>query len=292
MGHRRDLNDLKNTSLPVDLREGSGREAQQFERTFGPGWKHIWRVMVQGLRQESLISPQQAVGLVQAAGLHSVDIEAPLTQRERRQKPVHLTRFPQLASERLAFFFQSLKWIDKDRGGRGSFEPATDSLTGMRFHPGSVPSLTQIIPAYNEVVIPSVEFLKTGSDPEDAKNGSADDQPGLGDLTVPPQGDGVNTNLAFMISQFPDEWVFSHQEVEGRRCVGERRAAGLVHGLFEGPIERGLRGGDPLVGCFADAECGEDGDRCLAVRAGFGILAEDQGVLRTVPRKTRGGGPC
>lgn len=59
-----------------------------------------------------------------------------------------------------------------------------------------------------EVVIPSVEFLRAGAEQEDANNMSPDDQPGLGDMTLPPQGDGVNTNLAFMISQFPDEWVF------------------------------------------------------------------------------------
>lgn len=83
---------------------------------------------------------------------------------------------------------------------------------------GSVQSLTQIIPAYNEVVIPSVEFLRAGSEPEDARNASPDDQPGLGDLTVPPAGDGVNSNLAFMISQFPDEWVFLAKRLhaEGR----------------------------------------------------------------------------
>mmetsp|Transcript_1645 Transcript_1645/g.4577 ORF Transcript_1645/g.4577 Transcript_1645/m.4577 type:complete len:2143 (-) Transcript_1645:437-6865(-) len=202
MGHKRHLNDLKNTSLPIDLREHQGKEAILFERAFGPGWQHIWRVMVKGLLAESLVSPKQASGLLQAAGI-SLDGEAPLTHRERKQKPIHLTRFPLLAAERLAFFFQSLKWVDAQ-----GMEQATDTLTGVHFDPGSIPSLTQIIPAYNEVVIPSVEFLRAGAEQEDANNMSPDDQPGLGDMTLPPQGDGVNTNLAFMISQFPDEWVF------------------------------------------------------------------------------------
>ena len=33
MGHRRHLNDLKNTTLPVDLRPHVGREAKLFEAT-------------------------------------------------------------------------------------------------------------------------------------------------------------------------------------------------------------------------------------------------------------------
>merc|ERR1719167_523697 len=103
MGHRRDLNDLKNTSLPIDLRERRGREALLFERTFGPGWQQIWRGMVKSLMQESFISPKQATGLVQAAGI-SMDGEAPLGARDKISdaKPIHLTRFPNLAAERLA----------------------------------------------------------------------------------------------------------------------------------------------------------------------------------------------
>merc|ERR1719215_1103788 len=215
MGHRRHLNDLKNTSLPIDLRPSEGKEALLFERTFGPEWQQVWRVMVKSLLAESLISPKQAQGLVQAAG---ISLEAALlTSRERKMKPIHLTRFPHLAGQRLAFFFQSLKWVDSHGSGyKMKFEPTTDALTSDGFDPGSIPSLTQIIPAYNEVVIPSVEFLRAGAEPEDAKNSSPDDQPGLGDLTVPPAGDGINTNLGFMISQFPDEWVFLvkrlHQE--------------------------------------------------------------------------------
>jgi len=208
MGHRRHLNDLKNTSLPIDLRPNQGREAKLFETTFGPGWQQVWKKMVESLAEESLISPKQATGLVQAAGI-SMHGTAPLTHRERKEKPIHLTRFPHLASQRLAFFFQSLKWIENFKPSKGmEFKSSVDALTGDSFDPGSIPSVTQIIPAYNEVVIPAVEFLRAGAEPEDARNSSPDDQPGLGDLTIPPQGDGVNTNLGFMISQFPDEWVF------------------------------------------------------------------------------------
>merc|ERR1719203_1368935 len=141
--------------------------------------------MITSLAAESLISPKQATGLVQAAGI-SLDGQMPLTHRDRKEKSIHLTRFPHLASQRLAFFFQSLKWIETSQPGHGrTFKPETDALTGDHFDPGSIPSLTQIIPAYNEVVIPSVEFLRAGGEPEDARNSSPDDlEPGLGDLTV------------------------------------------------------------------------------------------------------------
>jgi len=236
MGHRRQLNDLKNTSLPIDLREDLGREALLFENTFGPAWQLVWRVMVRSLLVESLISPKQAAGLCHAAGI-SLEGDTPPTQREKVQKPIHLTRFPPLAGERLAFFFQSLKWIEACGSGRyNDFDSATDSLTGHLFDPGSIPSLTQIIPAYNEVVIPSVEFLKAGADPEDARNSSPDDSPGLGDLTVPPQGDGVNTNLAFMISQFPDEWVFMAKRLHSEGWIETAESQDLYHNFMKGKL--------------------------------------------------------
>jgi len=232
MGHRRHLNDLKNTTLPVDLRPHVGREAKLFEATFGPGWQQVWRKMVKGLEEESLISPSQASGLIQAAGapLHE---GAMFTSRERKLKQIHLTRYPRLAAERLAFFFQSLKWVD---GNHNSHTLSTDTLTGEHFDVGTVPSLTQIIPAYNEVVIPSREFLKAGAEIEDATNGSPDDQPGLGDLTVPPRGDGMNTNLAFMISQFPDEWVFLCKRLHAQGWIETAETKELYHGFLKNKV--------------------------------------------------------
>mmetsp|Transcript_124845 Transcript_124845/g.324298 ORF Transcript_124845/g.324298 Transcript_124845/m.324298 type:complete len:2327 (-) Transcript_124845:162-7142(-) len=204
MGHKRRLNDLKNTSLPVDLRRGCGREARLFERAFGPGWHGIWSVIVETLCRESFIGISEMAGLLEAAGI-SVD-EAPLG--EGRERVIHLSRFPRVAAERLAMFFQSLKWIQEDHPSKGmSFQSDTDALTGVDFHPGSIPTLSQIIPVYNETVIPPVGFLSGGSDPQDACNRGSDDKIGLGDLTLPPLGDGVNTNLGFMISQFSDEWL-------------------------------------------------------------------------------------
>mmetsp|Transcript_57963 Transcript_57963/g.180146 ORF Transcript_57963/g.180146 Transcript_57963/m.180146 type:complete len:1155 (+) Transcript_57963:268-3732(+) len=174
------------------------------------GWQQVWKAMVEGLLEEWLISPVDARNLCEAAGI-AVDGDDLQTHREKKEHPIHLTRFPALAAERLAFFFHSLKWIE--RGANGTkFQSETDALTGEHFDPGSVPSLTQIIPAYNECVIPSEEFLRTGAQQTDAMNQSPMGRPGVGDLTDPPKGDGVNTNLAFMISQFPDEWDFlTHQ---------------------------------------------------------------------------------
>eukprot|EP00445_Apocalathium_hangoei_P014980 CAMPEP_0203882886 /NCGR_PEP_ID=MMETSP0359-20131031/27033_1 /ASSEMBLY_ACC=CAM_ASM_000338 /TAXON_ID=268821 /ORGANISM="Scrippsiella Hangoei, Strain SHTV-5" /LENGTH=2228 /DNA_ID=CAMNT_0050802995 /DNA_START=128 /DNA_END=6814 /DNA_ORIENTATION=+ len=228
MGHSRQLNDLKNTSLPIDLREKQGREAQLFEKVFGPGWQQIWKSMVRSLLNESFISPKQAASLCQAAGI-SLEGEMPLTHRDKKTKPIHLGRFPSLAAERLAFFFQSLKWIESQKNGEKAFESSTDALTGVNFDAGSIPSLTQIIPAFSEVVIPSLDFLRAGAQQEDALNGSPDDQPGLGDLTLPPQGDGVNTNLAFMISQFPDEWVFLAQRLHSQGLIQSGESQELYH---------------------------------------------------------------
>jgi len=211
MGHSRHLNDLKNTSLPIDLRPQVGRDARRFEVTFGPGWQQVWKLMVEGLVEESLIGAHHAHGLCEAAGI-ALDGDELRTRREKKEQPIHLARFPTLAAERLAFFFRSLEWIE--RGARGTlFQSETDALTGERFDVGSVPSLTQIIPAYNEVVIPSEDFLRAGSETADAMNQSPMGRRGVGDLTDPPRGDGVNTNLAFMISQFPDEWDFFAEQL-------------------------------------------------------------------------------
>eukprot|EP00411_Alexandrium_monilatum_P072463 CAMPEP_0175565768 /NCGR_PEP_ID=MMETSP0096-20121207/39613_1 /TAXON_ID=311494 /ORGANISM="Alexandrium monilatum, Strain CCMP3105" /LENGTH=561 /DNA_ID=CAMNT_0016869063 /DNA_START=81 /DNA_END=1763 /DNA_ORIENTATION=+ len=63
-----------------------------------------------------------------------------------------------------------------------------------------------IIPAYNETVTPTRKWLSEGSRPDDARNQLAG---GVGavERTLPPKGDGLNTNLAFVISQFRDEWA-------------------------------------------------------------------------------------
>lgn len=233
MGHGRCLNDLKNTALHVDLRKGYGREAGFFERALGPEWKKVWCAMVTNLLAESLVSRQDADELLQAAGTSLSGL--PLVEHSSGGT-INLARLPHLAAERLALFFQSLKWIQQDHTGKGMhFEPATDALTGPHFHPGSVPSLTQIIPAFNETVIPSVDFLIAGSAPQDACDSCADGSK-LGDSSLPPRGDGVNTNLAFMISQFAEEWKFLVERLHHEGMPGHIDA----HQLYERFIDREL----------------------------------------------------
>jgi len=157
-----------------------------------------------------------------------------------------LKKFPELASERLEFFFHSLKWIKEPSGPvRGSrFNPSTDALTGRDFDTGTVPSLTMIIPAYNEVVIPSAESLREGATPEDAMNQNPDQTIGVGDLTNPPIGDGVNTNLAFIISQFPDEWIYLAERLFREELIEDasshrlykRFMANVLHPVVESEI--------------------------------------------------------
>jgi len=159
-----------------------------------------------------------------------------ITRRDKKEMPLNLQRYPHVAAERLAFFFQSLEWIQSPGGGV-KFRADTDSLTGNNFDPGTVPSLSQIIPCYNEVVIPTVEFLRAGALPEDAMNQSPDDQPGVGDLTGAPLGDGVNTNLAFIISQFPDEWIFFAKRLALQGYIEEPNA----HDLFKKFMKRKLK---------------------------------------------------
>eukprot|EP00931_Biecheleriopsis_adriatica_P075897 TRINITY_DN4966_c0_g1_i1.p1 TRINITY_DN4966_c0_g1~~TRINITY_DN4966_c0_g1_i1.p1 ORF type:complete len:2275 (-),score=375.89 TRINITY_DN4966_c0_g1_i1:31-6855(-) len=239
MGHNRHLNDVKNISVPIDLRPGVGKDAFRFEVAFGPQWQMVWQEIVQSLLKESFISPRMAKWLSEAAGI-SMDGQELMTRRDRKEMPIHLSRYPQVAAERLAFFFQSLEWIQAPGNGI-KFRGQTDALTASSFDPGTVPSLTQIIPVYQEVIIPSAEFLCAGALPEDAMNQSPDDQHGVGDLTGPPLGDGVNTNLAFIISQFPDEWIFL-----AKRLFAEGALEGPnAHDLFKAFVKRKLR--DPLI---------------------------------------------
>ena len=85
------------------------------------------------------------------------------------------------------------------------------------------------IPSYNEMVIPSVRFLQQCSHHEDAMNQNPDFQAGVGDLIDPPLGDGVNTNLAFIISQFPDEWVFLTERLH----IERRTTTSSSHDLYK-----------------------------------------------------------
>lgn len=219
MGQYRQLNSVKRVDVPINLRPG-GKDAGRFQAKIGPGWRMVWGRMVHSLLSESLIDQRMAEWLRKAAEPPGGEVDpGRLRHHEKKDLPddkhkdklIHLSRFPQIVAERLAFFFQSLERIQEP--GDGTQVEETDKLTSPDFEPGTVPSLTQIIPCYQEMVIPTSDFLRKGSSPEDAKNQSPNDEHGIGDLTAPPLGDGVNTNLAFIISQFPDEWLFFAKRV-------------------------------------------------------------------------------
>eukprot|EP00927_Polykrikos_kofoidii_P042280 TRINITY_DN36151_c0_g2_i1.p1 TRINITY_DN36151_c0_g2~~TRINITY_DN36151_c0_g2_i1.p1 ORF type:complete len:1313 (+),score=150.57 TRINITY_DN36151_c0_g2_i1:470-3940(+) len=110
-----------------------------------------------------------------------------------------------LASERLTFFFKQLHNHRKQRKLADTYLARFDSLTEPGFDPRILPTLSMVIPVFAETIIPSVDFLKMGSALDDARN-QPDNR--LGERTKPPVGDGVNSNLAFCISQFRDEWNF------------------------------------------------------------------------------------
>ncbi|CAE7253076.1 unnamed protein product [Symbiodinium natans] len=97
--------------------------------------------------------------------------------RNSKVGSITLQSFLPVVQERLSFFTASLRSLlrsSEKYGIRAGIDTLLDS------HIGNVPSLTQVIPCYNETVILSKQFLQ-------------DD-------------DGLNSNLAFIISQFPEEW--------------------------------------------------------------------------------------
>lgn len=87
---------------------------------------------------------------------------------------LRLDKLPSVAAERLSFFTVSLRHLHS--------EGVLPSERLLESHAGSIPSLTQIIPTYSETVINTEKSLK--------------------------EEDGVQSNLAFIISQYPGEWEF------------------------------------------------------------------------------------
>ena len=85
---------------------------------------------------------------------------------------VDLQKIPAQVSERLCFFASSLRSIVKGTHNRG-IRPGRDTLLDRKM--GAVPTLTQVVPVYEETVILTEEFLCAS--------------------------DGRNTNLGFVIAQ-------------------------------------------------------------------------------------------
>jgi hypothetical protein len=200
----------------------------------------MWGRIVLSLYEEDLIMQAHADELASASGLKWTDLlqdaqHTPGLEQAREEadrnvaaldpqtsfgtsegksfdccRPVNLRDLPTNAAERLATFFGSLPGIlglglkDDDKF---KFEPSHNLSTS---HPGTIPSLTAIIPAYNEVVIPNAEQLRRGSRPADAAN-QRNKETNL--ATDAAQGDGLNTNLGFIISQNYEEWCFLAQRL-------------------------------------------------------------------------------
>lgn len=86
------------------------------------------------------------------------------------------TAFLPAVHERLGFFAASLRGLLRTRA-KHQIREGVDTLVDS--HIGNIPMLTQIIPCYNETVLLGESYLR--------------------------QSDGVNSNLAFIISQFLEE---------------------------------------------------------------------------------------
>eukprot|EP00931_Biecheleriopsis_adriatica_P048772 TRINITY_DN28182_c0_g1_i1.p1 TRINITY_DN28182_c0_g1~~TRINITY_DN28182_c0_g1_i1.p1 ORF type:complete len:2018 (+),score=352.66 TRINITY_DN28182_c0_g1_i1:636-6056(+) len=92
---------------------------------------------------------------------------------------VDLRQVPPIVSERLCFFASSLRALLK-QGTKPEFRvrPGRDTLLDSEL--GGLPTLTQVVPVYNEQIILSEDFLLAS--------------------------DGRNTNLGFLISQAEEQW--------------------------------------------------------------------------------------
>lgn len=97
-----------------------------------------------------------------------------------------LQKIPVAVSERLCFFASSLRAILK----QGTLRHGKDTLLDRKV--GAVPTLTQVVPVYQEQVILSEDFL-------------------CGEEL--PCTNGQNTNLGFVISQAEEQWeIFARKQ--------------------------------------------------------------------------------
>jgi len=115
--------------------------------------------------------------------------------RSPRLTCIELSRLKEEAGERLCFFLSSLRTIATSQERPPASRQPTSVMRNatqknldaklLNHKDGHLPSLTQIIPCYDETVINSEEMLR--------------------------DSDGVNTNLGFIISLYPDEWDYFAQ---------------------------------------------------------------------------------
>lgn len=118
---------------------------------------------------------------------------------------VDLQKIPAAVSERLCFFASSLRAILKQGAGTGAASPVRagrDTLLDRKI--GGVPTLTQVVPVYEEQVILTEEFLCAS--------------------------DGRNTNLGFVISQAEDHWeIFARKQGMAPRELYNSYTLGELH---------------------------------------------------------------
>ncbi|CAK9081566.1 3-beta-glucan synthase) (Protein GLUCAN SYNTHASE-LIKE 12) [Durusdinium trenchii] len=111
---------------------------------------------------------------------------------------VDLQKIPAAVSERLCFFANSLRAILKS----GDLRPGRDTLLDRKV--GNVPTLTQVVPVYEEQVLLSEEFLCAS--------------------------DGRNSNLGFTISQAEDQWeIFARKQGMAPRELYNSFTCGELH---------------------------------------------------------------
>eukprot|EP00929_Paragymnodinium_shiwhaense_P027605 TRINITY_DN16173_c0_g2_i8.p1 TRINITY_DN16173_c0_g2~~TRINITY_DN16173_c0_g2_i8.p1 ORF type:complete len:2302 (+),score=424.77 TRINITY_DN16173_c0_g2_i8:85-6990(+) len=195
MGESRGLRGVLSTALRhIDLSDESSNSTRgrvehgltdgaAMRRVFGRHWRRLWSRIVEALYDECLVSDDDANKMVKCAGVARWDTEKQrdLSQSPPKQPPDTSLDTAMLlppVRERISFFLSSLRMLLQDRVHK--IRPERDTL--LDSHIGCLPSCSQVIPCYDETVILEESYLCTS--------------------------DGVNTNLGFMVSQYPEEWSF------------------------------------------------------------------------------------
>mmetsp|Transcript_22121 Transcript_22121/g.42187 ORF Transcript_22121/g.42187 Transcript_22121/m.42187 type:complete len:1544 (-) Transcript_22121:320-4951(-) len=156
-------------------------------KVFGVDWKLIWAHIVEDFFEDCYLSNTDANTLVECVGMpraRADENHRSMTAHGTNVSTADLGSLTPMAKERLSFFFASLRTIARSRKYKIRHVAAGENVCYSdrlsESHVGTIPSLTAVIPAYNEVVLCSSEYLK--------------------------DTDTVNTNLHFLRSQFSEEW--------------------------------------------------------------------------------------
>jgi len=203
-GWVRNLDGIRSTALRViTFNEEEGESDGYFmQRVFGIEWKLVWSHIVEDFYEDCYLSSEDADLLVRCVGLPRAREELnpeSMTAHGANIDTADLGSLTTMAKERLSFFFASLRTIARSHkyplrqppdhtANQAPDEQAnhySDRLSES--HLGTIPSLSAVIPAYNEVVLCSSAYLK--------------------------ETDNVNTNLHFLRSQFSEEFNLLAQKL-------------------------------------------------------------------------------